>query len=125
MSVPDINAVQAFSSLTQPQSKQQTETVGGVATPSTGKTSDPQTGQDAAGKAIDPIKLQKGIDKLNQILAPSQTKVEMAQDTPPNQIWLNVVDSTTGQVIEKLPPEGLRQFMETHNAKGLALDMRL
>jgi uncharacterized FlaG/YvyC family protein len=127
MSVSDFNAVQSFSVVGQSQLPAQSSPGGSNQAQVPGNSSDSGSGQStgAGSNAIDTAKLQQGIEKLNQILASSQTKVEMAQDTPPNQIWLNVVDSTTGQVIEKLPPEGLRQFMETHNAKGLAMDMRL
>lgn len=74
---------------------------------------------------IDVANLQKGIDSINHMLSSQQTKVVLAKDTPPHQIWLDIVNATTGQVIERLPPEGLRQFMETQNAKGMAMDMRL
>jgi uncharacterized FlaG/YvyC family protein len=127
MSVPEIKAVQSFPAIAQPQLSTQSSEGGNTEVQLTGNTSNSGSGQSSGSgsNSVDTSNLQKGIEKLNQILASSQTKVEMAQDTPPNQIWLNVVDSTTGQVIERLPPEGLRQFMETHNAKGLAMDMRL
>lgn len=72
-----------------------------------------------------PVDLQKSVDKLNQMLAGSQTKVEVDAKSPANQLWLNVVDQSTGKVIQRFPPEGLRNFMETSSTKGLALDLKL
>jgi uncharacterized FlaG/YvyC family protein len=125
MSLPEISSSQMLQPTIQTQQSQQSDqSVGGQAQLAS-KTNNPQSAQNTGIAPIDAAKLQKGIEKLNEILAPNQTKVEMAQNAPPNQVWLNVIDSTTGQVLEKLPPEGLREFMETHDAKGLAMDLRL
>lgn len=35
--------------------------------------------------------------------------VQIAHDEPANQIWINIVDQATGQVIMKIPPEALRE----------------
>jgi len=79
-----------------------------------------------AGQAgLSKADLQKGVDKLNQLLAGSRTRVEIDAQAPKNRLWLNVVEQSTGQVIQRFPPEGLRNFMETSNAKGLTMDLKL
>ena len=71
--------------------------------------------------AVDPAKLTQAIAELNQKLAGSNTRVVLDPHEPANQIWLNLVDSN-GQVIERIPPEGLRNFMATGNTSGITID---
>lgn len=68
--------------------------------------------------------LTQAVDQLNQTLMQSNLKVEVAQKEPTNQVWLNVVDKTTGQVIQRIPPEGLRQSVETQLGKGLSINQK-
>jgi uncharacterized FlaG/YvyC family protein len=68
--------------------------------------------------------LVKAADDLNKKLEGSSMKVVLDPNTPANKLWFNVVDNVSGKVIEKLPPEGLRRFIETNDASGLKLDMK-
>lgn len=70
------------------------------------------------------VDLNQAVKKLNQQLMQSNLKVEVDQKEPTNQIWLNVVDKTTGQVILRLPPEGLRQSVETQLSKGMSINQK-
>jgi uncharacterized FlaG/YvyC family protein len=59
---------------------------------------------------------------FNQKLASSNLKVEFAADQPVGNIWLNIVDNTTGKVIQKLPPDSVRKAAESLSLKGLQID---
>ena len=76
-------------------------------------------------KVMDSSLTQRALHQLNQMLAGKGTKIEIDRNAPPSALWFNVVDSVTGVVIERLPPEGLRQFAESQNAKGMTFDMKL
>jgi uncharacterized FlaG/YvyC family protein len=68
--------------------------------------------------------VQKVLEELNKKLESSGTRVELAPDRPPNDLWFNVVDKTTGHIIQEFPPEGLRRFQETGALTGLTIDRR-
>lgn len=72
----------------------------------------------------DVAKTKKAVDDLNARLEGSSMKVVLDPNTPANQLWLNVVDNVSGKVIEKIPPEGLRRFLETNNTNGLKIDLK-
>lgn len=76
-------------------------------------------------KGMDSSQIQRALHLLNQMLAGKGTKIEIDRNAPPSALWFNVVDSVTGVVIERLPPEGIRQFVESQNAKGMAFDLKL
>lgn len=80
--------------------------------------------QTQANQQMDQAQIDKALQQLNRALEASGTKVVNDPKAPPNTLWLNVVDSFTGAVIERLPPEGLRQYAETASAKGLTLDLK-
>ncbi|WP_035487427.1 flagellar protein FlaG [Alicyclobacillus contaminans] len=80
-----------------------------------------------AGKASDTLdmdRLKRAVDELNQHLAGMQTQVVFDPQSPPNELWLNVVDKQSGQVIQKFPPEGLRKFAESRQITGLTVDLQ-
>lgn len=76
-------------------------------------------------QSMNSSQIQRALHQLNQMLAGKGTKIEIDRNAPPSALWLNVVDSVTGIVIERFPPEGLRQFAESQNAKGMAFDLKL
>ncbi|MFB5192882.1 flagellar protein FlaG [Alicyclobacillus fastidiosus] len=69
-------------------------------------------------------KLQKTLDDWKQRSIQPNLSVEFDKDTPSNQIWMNLVDNTTGQVIYKFPPEAMRMLAEHKQANGLVTDIR-
>lgn len=74
---------------------------------------------------VDAQEAAKAAEELNKRLTDTSTKVVLDPNAPLNHMWLNLVDSNTGEVIEKLPPEGIRQFIETQSTKGLTIDTKL
>ncbi len=68
------------------------------------------------------VNLKGTLVQLNQQLQSSNLKVEFAADEPPHQIWIDVIDQSTGQVIQKIPSEILRKFAETQQLSGLNFD---
>ena len=50
--------------------------------------------------------------------------VQIARDEPANQIWINIVDQATGQVIMKIPPEALREAQLQMRVSGSVTNLR-
>lgn len=68
---------------------------------------------------------QKVVNELNQRLNGSQTTAVLDSSAPANQVWVNIVDKDSGQVIERFPPDALRKFSETGQLSGFSVDQRL
>ena len=62
---------------------------------------------------------------INQKLASSNLKVEFASEQPPGDIWLNVIDASTGKVIQELPPDATRRLAATQSLTGIQIDNQL
>jgi uncharacterized FlaG/YvyC family protein len=84
----------------------------------------PAHSQAEATQTVDRDKLAKAVEELNKRLVSGSTEVVMDFDAPANRIWLNVIDKTTGEVIQKIPPEGLRKYLDSNSIAGLALDIQ-
>jgi uncharacterized FlaG/YvyC family protein len=80
--------------------------------------------QPESTQPVDRDKLAKAVEELNRRLVSGSTEVVMDFDAPANRIWLNVIDKTTGEVIQKIPPEGLRKYLDSNSIAGLALDIQ-
>jgi uncharacterized FlaG/YvyC family protein len=80
--------------------------------------------QPESTETVDRDKLAKAVEELNRRLVSGSTEVVMDFDAPANRIWLNVIDKTTGEVIQKIPPEGLRKYLDSNSIAGLALDIQ-
>jgi uncharacterized FlaG/YvyC family protein len=90
----------------------------------TSTSTSPAHSQPEATQTVDRDKLAKAVEELNKRLVSGSTEVVMDFDAPANRIWLNVIDKTTGEVIQKIPPEGLRKYLESNSIAGLALDVQ-
>ena len=67
--------------------------------------------------------LHQQINSLNQQLNKSSYKVEFDTNSGGHSTWLNIVDTTTGKVVFKIPPEQIRNMIETQgNNSGIALN---
>jgi uncharacterized FlaG/YvyC family protein len=84
----------------------------------------PAHSQAEATQTVDRDQLAKAVEELNRRLVSGSTEVVMDFDAPANRIWLNVIDKTTGEVIQKIPPEGLRKYIDSNSIAGLALDIQ-
>lgn len=62
---------------------------------------------------------------LFQEKSSSNLQAEFASDEPSNSVWINVVNSNTGQVVYKFPPESIRQMLEQHQSQGLVKDVKV
>jgi uncharacterized FlaG/YvyC family protein len=69
--------------------------------------------------------LRTTLNGINQKLVNTNLKVEFASNQPAGGIWLNVVDTATGNVVQKLPPESARKLSASHSVKGLQIDNQL
>jgi len=84
-----------------------------------------------AGVPKDLEKLKETVASLNKQLESTQTQVVFANNQPANQVWLNVVDKTSGKVLYEVPAESVRNLESTgvnpqgSAALGLVLDKRL
>lgn len=69
-------------------------------------------------------KLQKMMDTWKAQSVQPNLSVQFDSNEPTNQIWLNLVDQTTGKVVMKLPPEALRMMVQHNQAAGLVTDVQ-
>ncbi|MCL6633711.1 MAG: flagellar protein FlaG [Alicyclobacillus herbarius] len=67
---------------------------------------------DSAQAEVNRTTLQKAIDAVNQHLAPRQMRVEFQYDDKANRLFVNVIDVRTGQLVQEIPPEGVRRLLE-------------
>lgn len=67
--------------------------------------------------------IRQVIDQWTQQASRPGMAVQIAADEPKNEIWLNLVDQSTGQIVMKFPPEALRLLESHHQARGLATDV--
>ncbi|SFV05264.1 flagellar protein FlaG [Alicyclobacillus macrosporangiidus] len=81
-----------------------------------------QASGETSGNMLDADKRAKALEDINRRLAESSLRVEFDTTAPPNQLWLNVIDQDTGEVIQKIPPEGTRRLLEDPGAKGIVID---
>ncbi|MCL6593869.1 MAG: flagellar protein FlaG, partial [Alicyclobacillus sp.] len=86
-------------------------------------------GTDPRGQTNDPLTLQQvqnALGTINQHLAAVSLQVNFDTEAPTDQIWLNVVDPTTGQVVQKIPPEQVRELVaHPQHATGWIVNQRL
>ncbi|EPZ43361.1 flagellar protein FlaG [Alicyclobacillus acidoterrestris] len=66
----------------------------------------------------------KLLDDWKQHAIQPNLSVQFARDAPTNEIWMNLVDNSTGQVVYKFPPEAMRMLKEHKQANGLVTDVR-
>ncbi|GEO26658.1 hypothetical protein AAC03nite_24430 [Alicyclobacillus acidoterrestris] len=66
----------------------------------------------------------KLLDDWKQRAIQPNLSVQFAKDAPTNEIWMNLVDNSTGQVVYKFPPEAMRMLKEHKQANGLVTDVR-
>lgn len=97
-----------------------------AATPPVSSTS--PSGRNSAGADGEQDALRKLADRLTRQLAPSRS-VRFNAEAPVGQVWLDVVDAETGAVIERIPPERVRELLEMGGPEpphqGLSVDKRV
>jgi flagellar protein FlaG len=68
-------------------------------------------------------KVAKEIEDVNEKLQQDNHKVVFQYDDKIHRVWLNLVDKSTGKVIEEMPPEIIRKLAERlGDIKGLIID---
>lgn len=75
------------------------------------------TGTNAAGSTL--------IEQLNQKLYPQGLQAVFQYDNKAHMTWLNVVNKATGQVVDRFPPEKIREMVDAAANAGLSYDKRL
>lgn len=65
------------------------------------------------------------IDQLNQRLFPQGLQAVFQYDEKAHMTWLNVINKATGQVVDRYPPEKIRQMVDAATTTGLSYDKRL
>jgi uncharacterized FlaG/YvyC family protein len=71
----------------------------------------------------DASKIQKAVDDLNRKMQHEDRAVVFDYDPKANRVWLNVVDKTTGKVLDEMPPEIIRKLVQSlGDIKGLIID---
>lgn|GEM_PF-3369956 len=75
-----------------------------------------------ASASLSPAAVAKALEQMNQVASSSGLKVEIDSTAPVSQLWINVVDQSTGEVIQKFPPEVFRQMVESGDYRGLVVD---
>lgn len=81
------------------------------------------TGQQKAAE-LPASKLQQMIQTWKGQSIQPNLSVQFDKNEPTNQIWLNLIDNTTGEVIMKLPPEAIRMMIQHNQASGLMTDVQ-
>lgn len=70
-----------------------------------------------------PKAVAKMVEQFNRELDLSQRQIVFQFDKISHQIWLNVIDKTTGQVVAEYPPETIRRIADGYSSvAGLAID---
>lgn len=65
----------------------------------------------------------KVVSSLNQQFASSNVKAEFASDAKSGEVWINMVDKSTGKVIFEIPSEAVRKLAEDGVSKtGLTIN---
>lgn len=62
--------------------------------------------------------LKETLTSINKQLAYTQTQVVYADNQPSNQVWLNVVDKTTGKVLFEVPAQAFRHLQSSGSGTG-------
>lgn len=75
--------------------------------------------------SVNTQQLRTTLHGINQKLVNTNLKVEFASNQPAGGIWLNVVNTATGNDIQKLPPESDRKLSASQSVKGLQIDNQL
>ena len=75
------------------------------------------TGTNAAGSTL--------IEQLNNKLYPQGLQAVFQYDNKAHMTWLNVVNKATGQVVDRFPPEKIREMVDAAANAGLSYDKRL
>ena len=71
---------------------------------------------------LSPKAVANALEQMNQAVQSKGLKVEIDTSAPANQLWINVIDQASGQVIEKLPPQTIRQMVEKNDYRGFMID---
>jgi uncharacterized FlaG/YvyC family protein len=58
------------------------------------------------------------MQQLNQKLYPQGLEAKFQFDRTSHMTWINVVNKATGQVVDKYPPEAVRQLMDKVDAQA-------
>lgn len=78
-----------------------------------------------APHSADSSRVQKAIDDINRKLQHQDQEVVFDYDPKANRVWLNVIDKTTGKVLDELPPDIIRKLADSlGDIKGLVIDKR-
>ncbi|GMA64527.1 flagellar protein FlaG [Alicyclobacillus fastidiosus] len=64
------------------------------------------------------------LSESNHQPIPPNIKAEFAPDEPSHQIWINILNSDTGQILYKFPPETIRLLVQHKHASSLVMDVR-
>ncbi|MCL6442190.1 MAG: flagellar protein FlaG [Alicyclobacillus sp.] len=96
-----------------------------VAEPSKAVTSDSgavPNGTESTNQSLNRDALDKALESINQHLAKSNMQVEYDLSAPVGHVWLNVIDQSSGAIIQKIPPDAVRKLLDNPNAAGLFID---
>lgn len=67
--------------------------------------------------------VSKVVSSLNQQFASSSVRAEFASDEKSGEVWINMVDKSTGKVVFEIPSEGVRKLEENGVTKtGLTIN---
>ncbi|MFC4618561.1 flagellar protein FlaG [Camelliibacillus cellulosilyticus] len=85
----------------------------------TGKTIDPsKVGREDQGtneqrKVVTKVDLEKAVDVVNQLMLPHHTDLHFVLHEKLNRYYVQVIDSTTDQVVREIPP---KKFLDAQAA---------
>lgn len=65
------------------------------------------------------------LQQLNHKLYPQGLQAVFQYDNKAHMTWLNVVNKATGQVVDRYPPEKIREMVDAAASVGLSYDKRL
>ena len=65
------------------------------------------------------------VEQLNKKLYPQGLQAVFQYDQKSHMTWLNVVNKATGQVVDRYPPEKIREMVDSTMASGVTFDKRL
>ncbi|MCL6636642.1 MAG: flagellar protein FlaG [Alicyclobacillus sp.] len=91
-----------------------------------GAASGPSADHSKHGHGLSAQQVQNALATINQHLVQTPWQVHFDTEAPADQIWLNVVDRNTGQVVQKIPPEQVRELVAApHRASGWLVNRQL
>ncbi|MCF8568450.1 flagellar protein FlaG [Alicyclobacillus tolerans] len=77
------------------------------------------------GSAEGPSSSATLVEQLNKKLYPQGLQAVFQYDQKSHMTWLNVVNKATGQVVDRYPPEKIREMVDSTVASGVTFDKRL